>query len=192
MFDLVRHADGPRLPRMRTGRELAVLLLLGGLAAGCSGGDGPHTAATRPGCGLVADSAVVGLLGQRVDATSTGSLRALRRDHRRATCRALAHGRRGRSVTVTAAYHPRPVALPTTSCSEGWVYAGTPSKYAPACQQAIGAGGRTRLVVRWQPYVMHVTIDRLDRYWSSDAELAVSMTRVLAQRLGVREAAGPG
>jgi hypothetical protein len=177
---------------MRTGSGLAAIVLLTGLAAGCTAGDQPHATGTRPGCGLVADSAVVGLLGRRVHSTLDGSLQALRRDHRRATCRAVAHGRPGRSVTVTAAYHPRPVALPTTSCSEGWVYAGTPAKYAPACQQAIGAGGRTRLVVRWQPYVMHVTIDRLDRYWSSDAELAVSMTRMLAQRLGVREAAGPG
>jgi hypothetical protein len=177
---------------MGTGRELAALVLLAGLAAGCSADDEPAAAGTRPGCGLVLDSAVVGLLGRRVDATLDGSLRALRRDRRRATCRAVAHGRSGRSVTVTAAYHPRPVALPATGCSEGWVYAGTPSKYAPACQQAVGTGGRTRLVVRWQPYVMHVTIDRLDRAWGGDAEVALSMTRVLAQRLGVREAAGPG
>ncbi len=46
--------------------------------------------------------------------------------------------------------------------------------------------------MRWQPYLMHVTVDRLDRDWGGDPERALSLSRLVAQRLGVGEAAGDG
>ena len=52
-------------------------------------------------------------------------------------------------------------------------------------QQAVGEGGTTRLIVRWQPYVMHVTIERPDRAWAGDPEAALELSRALARRLGV-------
>ncbi len=48
----------------------------------------------------------------------------------------------------------------------------------------------TRLIVRWQPYLVRVTVGRSDRGWGGDAEAALAMSRVLAQHLGVAEAAG--
>lgn len=70
---------------------------------------------------------------------------------------------------------------------------GTPDKFAPACQETVGGGqSKTELVVRWQPYLVHVTISRLDRDWAGDPEVALAISRVLAQRLGVEEAAGDG
>ncbi len=73
------------------------------------------------------------------------------------------------------------------------MYAGTPAKFTPACQETSGDGqSRTTLLVRWQPYVMRVTISRLDRSWGGDPEVALAMSRAVAQELGVREAAGDG
>jgi hypothetical protein len=46
--------------------------------------------------------------------------------------------------------------------------------------------------VRWQPYLMHLTIGRSDRNWGGDPEAALAMSRALAQKLGVKEAAGDG
>ncbi len=169
-------------------RTATVLLLLALVTAGCSSG----SPGTPVGCGMVPAGKVVGLIGADVDATAGGSLKALRTEHVPARCRNVDPGHPERYVTITAEYHPKPLQLPTKSCSAGWVYAGTPEKFTPACQETVDGHGRTQLVVRWQPYVMHVTIGRSDRDWGGDPERALAMSRVVAQRLGVREAAGDG
>ncbi|MEO5711547.1 MAG: hypothetical protein ABIQ59_17190 [Nocardioidaceae bacterium] len=171
-------------------RVAAVLLVLGLSAAGCS-----HEAAgtgTPTGCDMVPASKVVGLVGTDLDTTATGSLKALRAKHSKAVCRSVVPGHPERSVTIVAEQHPKPFNLPAKSCAEGWVYAGTPEKYTPACQETIDGHGVTTLIVRWQPYLMHVTIGRSDKDWGGDPERALSMSRIVAQRLGVKEAAGDG
>jgi len=177
----------------RATAALAVLLLAVPLA-GCSdsGTADPPPATSRPGCGLVKQSRVVGLVGRRVQVSAHGSLADLRRHHRRLACATLAAGHDGRSVRVVASYHPKPYTLPRRSCAAGWVIAGSVQKNAPACQQDVGHGGRTRLIVRWQPYLMTVTVERPDRNWGGDPEIALAMSRDLARHLGVREAAGDG
>src|SRR4051812_16468303 len=171
-------------------RTAAVLLLVAALAAGCSGP--AEKTATPSGCGLVPAERLTGLVGAEADASGTGSLGALRDDHRRVSCRTVATGHPERYVTLRAEYHPKPYQLPAKSCSEGWVYAGTPAKYTPACQETVHGHGRTELVVRWQPYLVHVVVGRSDRDWGGDPERALALSRVLAQRLGVREARGDG
>jgi hypothetical protein len=169
----------------------AALLALAGTAGGCSGGPGDR-AGTPTGCDMVPAGKVVGLLGAHVDTTAHGTLDRLRTTHARAVCRSVVPGHPERSVTITAEYHPQPYELPRRSCSAGWVYAGTPEKYTPACQETVDGHGRTELVVRWQPYLMHVVIARSDRSWGGDPEQALAMSRIVAQRLGVKEAAGDG
>ena len=139
-------------------RTAAVLLLLALTTAACS--SGAPAAATPPGCGLVPESRVVGLLGTDVRSRLSGSLDGLRTGHRRLTCFSTVPSHPERFVRVVAVHHPRPLQLPARSCSEGWVYAGTPDKYAPACQETVDGHGRTELVVRWQPYVVRVTVGR--------------------------------
>jgi hypothetical protein len=78
--------------------------------------------------------------------------------------------------------------LPARACSEGWVYAGTPEKYTPACQESSDGSARTQLLVRWADYVMHVTVGRETRDWAGDPEQALAISRTVARRLGVREA----
>jgi hypothetical protein len=173
-------------------RTAGALLLLAVLAVGCSGTPSAPPAGAVPGCGLVQPSKVVGLLGRDVEARLIGSLSALRVRHTRATCRTTVPGHPERYVVVVADHHPAPFRLPARSCNAGWVYAGTPEKYSPACQDTIGGHGRTQLFVRWQPYLMHVTIGRSDRNWGGDPEAALAMSRSLAQRLGVPEARGDG
>ena len=170
-------------------RTTGPVLLAALVVAGCSS---PAPRATPPGCGLVPESAVADLLGGDVEAVRRGSLRALRSERRKVSCRSSVPGRPERYVALVADYHPRPFRLPTTSCSEGWVYAGTPAKYAPACQRTVDGHGRTDLFVRWQPYLVHVTIGRSSKDWAGDPEAALAMSRTLAQRLGVREATGDG
>jgi hypothetical protein len=171
---------------MRTAVVVVLLVLVG---AGCSG-----TASAGPtaGCGMVARSRVVGLLGSDVDATPQGSLSRLRDQHSAVSCRNAVPGHPERYVTISAEYHPQPVRLPAKSCSEGWVYAGTPDKFTPACQETVDGHGKTELIVRWQPYVMHVTIGRTDRNWAGDPEVALAMSRDVAQHLRVDEAEGDG
>ena len=135
---------------------------------------------------------VVGLVGPQGEVTSTrhGSLAALRTRHRTATCVTRNREHPARALRIVAMYHPKPLRLPTTGCSSGQVFAGTPEKFAPACQAIVGKRHTTRLTVRWQPYVVEVTVSRLDSNWAGDPELGLAMSRVLAQRLHVAEAAG--
>ena len=172
--------------------RLAGLLLLVLVAAGCSGDPAPRPSALPAGCDMVPESKVVGLLGDDVKAVATGSLAMLTSRRKTLRCSNTVPGHSERFVTITAQYHPSPFDLPTKACSDGWVYAGTPDKYTPACQQAEGGHGTTQLIVRWQPYVMRVWIGRSDRNWGGDPEAALAMSRVLAQKLGVEEAAGTG
>jgi hypothetical protein len=168
---------------MRTAVAVAVAGLV---LTGCSG---PSTATTPAGCGLVPSSQVVGLIGKSVDASLEGSMHGLREAHRTVTCRSTVPGHPERYVTIRAEYHPEPLRLPPKACAEGWVYAGTPGKYSPACQETVDGHGRTQLVARWQPYVMRVTVGRRDLDWAGDPETALAMSRVVARRLGVTEAA---
>ncbi len=174
---------------MRTVVPAVLALLLGASLAGCSS---TPSAGTAPGCDLVPRSRVVGLLGEDVDAKTSGTVTALREKHRALVCRNTVPEHRERYVTVEADYHPTPLKLPSKSCGAGWVYAGTPQKFTPACQESVAGHGRTQLLVRWQPYVMHVTIGRSDRNWGGDPEVALAMSRTLAQKLGVKEARGDG
>ena len=142
---------------------------------------------------MVPSAQVVGLVGrQDGDVTSErhGSLADLRTRHRTATCVTRNRKHPGRALRIVAMYHPKPLRLPTTDCTSGQVFAGTPEKFAPACQAVVGGRHTTRLTVRWQPYVVQVTVSRLDSSWAGDAELSLAMSRVLAQRLHVAEAAG--
>jgi hypothetical protein len=162
--------------------------------AGCTGSathDGTARA-VQPGCGLLPVSRVVGLIGNHVHSTGSGSVQGLRARHRVATCRSVVRGHPERYVALEARYHPQPFRLPKGECSEGWVYAGTPAKYTPACQQYADGRGTTELIVRWQPYLMKLTIGRENRDWGGDPERALAMSRTLAQRLGVAEASGDG
>lgn len=170
----------------------AGLLLVVLAAAGCSAEPAPRASELPAGCDMVPKSKVVGLLGDEVQAAARGSVSALTRRREALRCRNTVPGHPERFVTVTAEYHPTPFDLPTKSCSDGWVYAGTPDKFTPACQEAKAGHGTTQLVVRWQPYVMRVWIGRSDRNWGGDPEAALAMTRALAQKLGVKEAAGTG
>jgi hypothetical protein len=179
----------------RSGVGAAAAVVALGLAAGCSGptdSSGSDATGTPTGCDMVPAGKVVGLLGQDLDTTAHGTLDGLRTKHAKAVCRSVVPGHPERSVTITAEYHPKPYELPKRSCSAGWVYAGTPEKFTPACQETVDGHGRTELVVRWQPYLMHVVIGRSDRDWGGDPERALAMSRIVAQRLGVSEAAGDG
>jgi hypothetical protein len=170
-------------------RAATVVLLLGLVAAGCSSSSKSETPV---GCGFVGRANVVGILGSDVHAVARGSVDGLRKQHREVRCRNVDASDSRRSVTITATYHPKPYTLPKKSCSAGWVYAGSPDKYAPACQETLSGSrqSRTQLVVRWQPYLMRVTIARPDRNWGGDPEVALAMTRDLAQRLGVKDVSG--
>jgi hypothetical protein len=164
---------------------LAALLLL---ATGCS--SSAQDTGTPAGCGLVGQARVVGLLGDDVDTVLHGSAHDLRVKHRRLVCTNVDPQHSKRYVTVTATYHPRRYQLPRHSCDAGWVFAGSVEKYAPACQETVGRQSTTRLVVRWQPYLVRVTVSRLDKSWAGDPELALAMSRELARHLRVKEAAG--
>jgi hypothetical protein len=171
-------------------RTAVVAALL--VTAGCSSDAAGSPGRTPAGCGLVPAGRLVALLGVDVEATLRGSLRALRGERRTVSCRSVVPGHRERFVTITAEHHPDPLRLPPKSCSEGWVYAGTPEKFTPACQETVDGHGRTMLIVRWQPYVMRVTIGRSGRDWAGDPEQALALSRLVAQRLDVAEASEGG
>ncbi len=177
------------LPRSRRRMRVAAATILGILAAaalvgGCSAAPQPVPAA---GCGVLSPRLLAGLVGPGATSTEYGSLATLRRDGTPAVCRThAAAGRPARTVVVRAVRHPAPLPLPALECDQGWVYAGTPDKYVPACQQSVGRGGRTVLLARWGVYVVRVTIAREDRSWGGDPELGLALSEDVARRLGVR------
>ena len=168
----------------RTLVALAALVAL--LAAGCSSTASPRPAQGTPaGCGMVEVRDLTGLLGPDMNSTATGSLARVRADGRSASCRIAATGDPARFVSVRVVKHPEPMRLPTRDCNAGWVYAGSPDKYAPACQQSKGGRSTTLLLARWQDYVVRVTIGRVDRDWAGDPEVALRLSEQVAARLGV-------
>lgn len=178
-------------------RTAVVSALLLAAAACTPGADDPSgdtsgdtSVGTPTGCGLVPATRLAGLLGGDVDATARGTLASLRGQHRKLSCRNVVPGHPERFVTIAAEHHPGPMPLPRKACSAGWVYAGTPEKFTPACQETVDGHGRTLLIVRWQPYVMRVSIGRSGRDWAGDPEQALELSRLVAVRLGVREASG--
>ncbi len=186
------------LPARRVGTAALLLPVLLALLAGCTGaGSTPRAQATPPvGCGMLAPRLLAGLLGPHARSARGGSLDALRHDGAPATCRSTAvTGGRASSVAVRVVRHPEPLALPALDCNQGWVFAGTPAKYVPACQQSVGRGGRTVLLARWGAYIVRVVIAREDRSWGGDPELGLALSEGVARRLGVpvtREAAPVG
>ncbi len=138
---------------------------------------------------MVGTRAFAGLLGADTASVGHGSLAGLRRDGRPASCSTTVPGSPARYVRVRAVRHPRPLRLPGRACNAGWVYAGTPDKYAPACQQTRHGRSRTVLLARWGRYVVRVAIGRPDRNWGGDPEIALAMTEQVAARLGVPGAA---
>lgn len=189
--------------RLVTRRGAAAALpaaLLAGVLAGCTGTGTGQSArsdqasdqtAPPPGCGMTAPRLLTGLLGPAARSAAHGDLTALRRDGTAATCvttsstgAAGGTGTRARRVTVRVVRHPAPLTLPSLDCDQGWVYAGSPEKYVPACQQGRGRGGRTLLLARWGDYVVRVDIARDNRAWGGDAELGLALSHDVARRLG--------
>lgn len=167
---------------MRTA-VLPLLALLGLALAealtGCSGAPhGDH--GTRAGCGLVEPTAVLALTGRPATARLLGSVTAL--EERGAPLRCTTRGR-GRSVEIRALRHPHPMPYPRHRCAEGWVYAGAPDHYAPACQVHHGRGGTTYLLDRAGDYVITVAVRRPDTDWAGDAEEALVVADQVAARL---------
>lgn len=160
---------------------LALLVLTG--CQGSTGAGATADNARSPGCGLVDPQSVTGLLGPHVVGSLHGSLRALREQGKPVECTSTVTGHPDRSLRIRADRHPSPMSLPHLSCDQGWVYAGSPAKYTPACQQSVGEGGRTLLFARWGQYVVRVTVRRSDRSWGGDPEAALKLSHQVASRL---------
>jgi hypothetical protein len=166
--------------RLRTPLPALALLLVAALCGACR-----NTAeATPAGCGLVAPRHLSALVGDDVSARTTGSLKALVEDGKPTGCRTTSTADRRRYVDIEVQRHPDPYRLPQRSCNAGWVYAGTPDAYAPACQETTAKGSRTVLVAREGDYLLHVTIGRADRQWAGDPELALALSDEVAEHLG--------
>ena len=174
---------------MRVRTVVLPLLALAALApSGCAGG---HEAAAAPGCGLARPSAVTALSGSgrggedgaALTVRSHGSVRALRRHGRPVACTTATHGRQGRRLDIRVVRHRAPMRLPRWHCAEGWVYAGRPQHYAPACQVHHGAGGTTILLRRAGYYVITVAVRRPDTHWAGDAEEALVVADEVAARI---------
>ena len=159
---------------------LALAVLAG---AGCQGPTGAVDRGAPAGCGLVEQRAVTGLLGEDVTVAALGNLRRLRGHGEPVVCTTTVTGSTDRYIRIHARHHPDPMDLPDHDCDAGRVVAGTPQEYAPACQQAVGSGGRTVLFDRHGEYVVRVTIGRADQNWGGDAEAALRLSRQLGARL---------
>lgn len=160
---------------------LPLVVLLAVLSARVLSGCGSRPpAAARAGCGLARPAAVTALAGAPATARLQGSLAGLtgRGEPLRCTTRGPA-----RSVEIRAVRHPDPMRYPRHDCAEGWVYAGTPEHYAPACQVARGQGGTTYLLDRAGDYVITVAVRRPDQHWAGDAEEALVVADQVAARL---------
>jgi hypothetical protein len=155
---------------------LAAVVALGGCTA-----EAPAPA-TPAGCGLVSAREVSGLMGEDLRARSTGSRAALGAEGGHVRCVTRGDGA-VRRVTVDVLRHPAPLSLDGRPCRTGWVYAGTPEAYSPACQDAVGDGGRTTLLARRGDYVVTVVVARIDRAWAGDPEAALDLADSAGTRL---------
>lgn len=153
-------------------RMLVVVLLLAGALSACGHEE-------QAGCGLASPHEVTALTGADPTATRQGSLEDLKAHGDPLRCTT---GTRDRSVDIQAIRHPDPMPYPRRHCAEGWVYAGSPEDYAPACQVREGKGGTTLLLRRVGDYVITVAVRRSDLHWAGDAEEAL----VIADQVGDR------
>lgn len=165
---------------MRARTAVAAAILIGVTAPGCDADQ--HQ--TEPGCGLVEAAEVTALTGPDTHSGTTGSVDRLRKDGETLSCRTTSTADQKRYVAIEVERHPDPFTLDGKSCNAGWVYAGTPEAYAPACQETTASGSRTRLVARAGDYLVHVTIGRPDRKWAGDPEVALAISDQVAEQLG--------
>lgn len=165
---------------MRACTAAAAALLIGLTAPACAA-DQPRTEA---GCGLVEAADVTALTGPDTHSGTTGSVARLKEDGETLSCRTTSTADERRYVAIEVERHPDPFRLDGRSCNAGWVYAGTPEAYAPACQETTAKGSRTMLVARAGDYLVHVTIGRPDRKWAGDPEVALAMSDQVKARLG--------
>ncbi len=155
-------------------RVLVAVLLLAGALAACGGR--PEQA----GCGLADPARVTALTGAHPITTRRGTIADLQ-DHGDAL--RCTTGTPDRSVDIEAIRHPGPMPYPRRHCAEGWVFAGSPADYAPACQVHQGRGGTTLLLRRAGEYVVTVAVRRSDLHWAGDAEEALVIADQVAARL---------
>ena len=161
---------------MRDMRVLVVVLLLAvtllGVLTACSQRE-------QAGCGLASPQRITALTGAHPTATRTGSIDDLKSDGEPLRCTT---GTQERGVDIQAIRHPDPMPYPKRHCAEGWVFAGAPDDYAPACQVRQGEGGTTLLLHRAGDYVITVAVRRSDLKWAGDAEQAL----VIADQVGAK------
>lgn len=156
---------------MRSAVVVLLLALLGATLVACGSGQ------EQAGCGLADARRVTALTGAHPTATGSGSIEELRSHGQPLRCTT---GTRARSVDIQAIRHPDPMPYPKRHCAEGWVFAGSPDDYAPACQVRQGSGGTTLLLHRAGDYVITVAVRRSDHDWAGDAEQAL----VIADQVG--------
>jgi hypothetical protein len=151
-------------------RVLVVVLLLAGALTACGQQE-------QAGCGLASPQRITALTGAHPTATSHGSIDDLTGNGDPLRCTT---GTRDRGVDIQAIRHPDPMPYPRRHCAEGWVFAGSPDDYAPACQVRQDKGGTTLLLHRAGDYVITVAVRRSDLNWAGDAEQAL----VIADQVG--------
>lgn len=147
----------------------AALLLPLVLLGGCRHGADEE----KIGCGIVEPGLVRDAVGPNVDSRRT--------DH---GCRLADAADRRNYLTIVSGPGVDAESFARQRCSGGWVYAGTPEKFAPACITKTANTQTTSMVSEWDGLKVRVELGRNRDTSRDDAEQILDISRDVAAHVG--------
>lgn len=125
------------------------------------------------GCGIVTPQLAREAVGQSVDSRRT-----------RHGCRLSDPADSRNHLTIVTGQEVDAETFMQRRCSGGWVYAGTPEKFAPACITRTASFQNTVMVSEWDGLKVQVELGRDPQSMSDDAERILDISRDVAAHVG--------
>jgi hypothetical protein len=155
---------------IRTSTVVALLLPLA-LSGGCQPGSSEE-AEDRVGCGILTPRLAREAVGRTVDSRGIHH-----------GCRLTDPADRRNHLTILTGQAVDAESFMQRRCSGGWVFAGTPEKFVPACITRSANFQTTVMVSEWDGLQVQVELGRSPENMSDDAEQTLDISRDVAAHM---------